>query len=193
MTTTSNITLTVPHLVQSLASQHLAKDDVLKYVKTALYETCPRCSTERLLTLQAPSYWATSSPNRNTRSSLSSSSSIAWFRASRTIIWKNKDRVYSHVFFMSSHPVSEVCTLMFYSWVQYIFLYTNVIKTVWEDYRSTLNQKCNECHKCSFLCQSFYNYFLTCMFYYSCNTCLFFIFLYILYTYTFIYVFSINK
>lgn len=42
-------------------------------------------SLQFLQTLYAPSYWATSSPSRKTRSSRSSSSSIAWLRASRTV------------------------------------------------------------------------------------------------------------
>lgn len=38
-----------------------------------------------VFTLYAPSYWATSSPIRNTRSSRAISSSMAWLRASRTV------------------------------------------------------------------------------------------------------------
>lgn len=50
-------------------------------------------STVRFLqTLYAPSYWATSSPSRKTRSSRSSSSSIAWLRASRTVTWREEGR-----------------------------------------------------------------------------------------------------
>lgn len=46
----------------------------------------PSVSLSQPLTLYAPSYSATSSPIRNTRSSLANSSSIAEFSASRQVI-----------------------------------------------------------------------------------------------------------
>lgn len=57
------------------------------YVTISFIEflTLPTSSDTQNYTLYAPSYWATSSPSRKTRSSRSISSSMAWFKASRTV------------------------------------------------------------------------------------------------------------
>ena len=58
------------------------------------------------LTLYAPSYWATSSPSKKTRSSRVISSSIAMFKASRTVNYAKKWWKWENVHILLSYVIS---------------------------------------------------------------------------------------